>query len=82
MLSIDLDLLKVLCVLTDQITKQKISGLQSFLSFFHIFLMKWNKAEQLQVQVLDIRKKLFSVEHPETLRSMGNLASTYFKKGI
>ena len=85
MLNIDLDLLKVLCVLTDQITKQKISslnGLQSFLSFFHIFLMKWNKAEQLQVQVLDIRKKLFSVEHPETLRSMGNLASTYFKKGI
>jgi hypothetical protein len=38
---------------------------------------KWNEAEQLEVQVLDMRKKLLGAEHPDTLMSMGNLASTY-----
>ena len=43
LLSIDLDLLKVLCVLTDQFTRQRRLiceiSLLSLLSFFHIFLM-------------------------------------------
>ena len=34
MLSIDLDLLKVLCVLTDQFTKQKISSLNGLEGLF------------------------------------------------
>jgi hypothetical protein len=38
---------------------------------------KWNEAEQLEVQVMDMRKKLLGAEHPDTLTSMANLASTY-----
>ncbi|KAF8251752.1 hypothetical protein K440DRAFT_578571 [Wilcoxina mikolae CBS 423.85] len=38
------------------------------------------EAEQLEVQVVEARKRLFGVEHPSTLTSMGNLASTY--KGL
>ena len=30
----------------------------------------WNEAEQLQVQVVDIQKKLLGPEHPDTLKSM------------
>src|SRR6202522_1812749 len=41
----------------------------------------WNNAEKLFVQGLDMRKKLLGAEHPHTLRSMGNLASTYWNQG-
>ena len=37
-----------------------------------------NEAEQLQVQVLVIQKKLLDVEHPDTLQTIGNLAGTYW----
>jgi hypothetical protein len=37
---------------------------------------RWNEAEQLDVQVMDMRKKLLGAEHPDTLTSVGNLAST------
>ena len=40
-----------------------------------------NNAEQLEVQVMDMRKKLLGAEHPDTLISMGNLASTYRNQG-
>jgi hypothetical protein len=42
---------------------------------------KFDEAEQLEVQVLDMRKKLLGAEHPDTLSSMGNLASTYHDQG-
>ena len=35
----------------------------------------------LQIQVMDMRKKLLGAEHPDTLTSMGNLASTYKNQG-
>ena len=38
-------------------------------------------AEQLQVHVMDMRKKLLGAEHPDTLISMANLASTYKDQG-
>jgi hypothetical protein len=41
----------------------------------------FNNAEQLEVQVMDMRKKLLGAEHPETLSSMANLASTYRDQG-
>ena len=41
----------------------------------------WKNAEQLEVQVLDMRKKLLGAEHLDTLTSMGNLASTYRYQG-
>ena len=37
----------------------------------------FKSAEQLNIQVMDMRKKLLGAEHPDTLTSMGNLASTY-----
>ena len=36
-----------------------------------------NEAEQLEVQVLEMTKKLLGAEHPDTLSSMENLATTY-----
>ena len=41
----------------------------------------FNNAEQLKVQVMDMRKKLLGADHPDTLRSMANLASTYLDQG-
>ena len=40
-----------------------------------------NSAEQLEDRVLDMRKKLLGAEHPDTLTSMANLASTYMNQG-
>ena len=41
----------------------------------------FNSAEQLETQVMDMRKKLLGAEHPDTLSSMANLALTYRNKG-
>ena len=41
----------------------------------------WNNAEQLQVQVMDMSKKLLGAEHPHTLTCMAYLASTYRDQG-
>ena len=30
---------------------------------------------------MDMTKKLYGAEHPDTLRSMGNLGNTYFNQG-
>ena len=38
---------------------------------------RWNEAEQLEIHVMDMRKKLLGVEHPHTLTSTRNLATTY-----
>ena len=40
-----------------------------------------NSAEQLEVQVIDMRKKLLGADHPDTLKSIANLASTYRNQG-
>ena len=41
----------------------------------------WKNAESLEVQVVNLRKKLLGEEHPETLSSMANLAETYRNQG-
>src|SRR6202034_3886354 len=41
----------------------------------------WNEAEKLQVNVMELRKRLLGAEHPETLISMGCLAATYRQQG-
>ncbi|KAI2863719.1 hypothetical protein CBS13152_11227 [Aspergillus niger] len=41
----------------------------------------WKKAEQLQVQVMETRKIKLGEDHPNTLTSMANLASTYRNQG-
>lgn len=42
---------------------------------------RWKEAEELQVQVMETRKKVLGEEHPDTLTSMHNLALTYQKQG-
>ena len=37
---------------------------------------KFKKAEELELQVLDMKRKLLGPEHPETLTSMANLGLT------
>jgi len=41
----------------------------------------WKKAEELEVQVMETRKRVLGQEHPDTLTSMANLASTYRNLG-
>ena len=41
----------------------------------------WQDAEQLNVQVMDTNLRVLGTEHPSTLTSMGNLASTYQNQG-
>ena len=41
----------------------------------------FKSAEQLEIQVMDMRKKLLSMEHRDTLIIMANLANTYWKQG-
>ena len=40
-----------------------------------------NKAEASIIEVLEIEKRVFGVEHPSTLTSMGNLATIYQHQG-
>ncbi|MCJ1441536.1 MAG: hypothetical protein MMC23_002025 [Stictis urceolatum] len=42
---------------------------------------RWKEAEELEVQVMETRKRVLSDEHPDTLTSMANLASTYWNQG-
>ncbi|KAJ6500273.1 hypothetical protein DFH09DRAFT_944979, partial [Mycena vulgaris] len=42
---------------------------------------KYQKAEELEVAVLDKRRKVLGEDHPDTLNTMGNLAVTYRKLG-
>jgi tetratricopeptide (TPR) repeat protein len=42
---------------------------------------RWKEAEELNVQVMEMRKRVLGTEHPDTLTSMNNLASTYQNLG-
>jgi hypothetical protein len=37
---------------------------------------RWKEAEELEVQVMETRKRVLGEEHPSTLTSMNNLAFT------
>jgi hypothetical protein len=37
---------------------------------------RWEEAENLHMQVLEMRKKVLGEEHPDTLESMADLAYT------
>jgi len=41
----------------------------------------WNDAEGLELQVMEMRKRVLGQEHPDTLTCMNNLASIYRKQG-
>jgi hypothetical protein len=38
---------------------------------------RWGAAEELEVQVMETSKKKLGADHPDTLTSMANLASTF-----
>ena len=38
---------------------------------------RWKEAVELDIQVVEMRRKVFGAEHPDTLTSMGNLALVY-----
>ncbi|KAH8201674.1 hypothetical protein TruAng_004195 [Truncatella angustata] len=42
---------------------------------------QWDAAEELEVQVMETRRKKLGEDHPHTLTSMANLASTYWNQG-
>lgn len=42
---------------------------------------RWNEAEAAIKEVLEIEKRNLGMDHPDTLTSMSNLASTYRKQG-
>ncbi|KAF5848294.1 hypothetical protein GGP41_005682 [Bipolaris sorokiniana] len=42
---------------------------------------RYNEAGELEVQVMETRKRVLGDEHPDTLTSMANLASTYWNQG-
>ncbi len=42
---------------------------------------RWEEAEKLDVQVMETRKTKLGADHPDTLTSMANLASTFWNQG-
>ncbi|KAL8939769.1 MAG: hypothetical protein Q9211_002587 [Gyalolechia sp. 1 TL-2023] len=42
---------------------------------------RWKEAEELEVQVLETKKRVLGEEHPSTLTSIANLALTYKHRG-
>jgi tetratricopeptide (TPR) repeat protein len=62
-------------------TKQYYDDIWSKLSLVMWENGDWDNAEQLNVQIMDVRKKLLGAEHLYTLHSMANLASTYRNQG-
>jgi hypothetical protein len=42
---------------------------------------RWREAKELFVQVMETRKRVLGEEHPSTLTSIANLASTYGNQG-
>jgi len=42
---------------------------------------RWKEAEELDVQVVEKRKRVLGQEHPDTLTSMNNLAWTLKSQG-
>jgi Tetratricopeptide repeat len=43
---------------------------------------RWKEAEELEVQVMETRKRVLGQEHPHTLMSMNNLALTWKDQGL
>ena len=42
---------------------------------------RWDEAEKIDVQVIEIRKEKLGADHPDTLISMANLAAIYSQQG-
>ena len=42
---------------------------------------RWEEAEELEVQVMEIRETKLGVDHSDTLTSIANLALTFWSQG-
>jgi hypothetical protein len=42
---------------------------------------RWKEAKELEIQVMKTRQRILGKEHPDTLISIVNLASTYRNQG-
>ena len=51
-----------------------------YLAATYSHLGRWKEAEELEVQVMEASKRVFGVEHLNTLTSIGKLASIYKKQ--
>ncbi|KAH6866069.1 P-loop containing nucleoside triphosphate hydrolase protein, partial [Thelonectria olida] len=58
----------------------KASLLHGMAGYF-LYQGRWKEAEELFVRVMELRKRVLGEEHPSTLTSMANLASTYRNQG-
>ncbi|KAL2197093.1 hypothetical protein P885DRAFT_68976 [Corynascus similis CBS 632.67] len=58
----------------------KATLLHSVAKFFS-YRGQWKDAERLQLEAVKIREEVLGAEHPDTLTSMANLASTYWNQG-
>ena len=47
------------------------------LAVTYLYQNRWKEAEELQLQVVETRKRVLRAEHPDTLISMSNLAIVY-----
>ena len=57
------------------------ASLLSCIGGYLYFEGTWNDAQRLQEDCVGIRKRLLGVDHPDTLSSIANLASTYREQG-
>ena len=75
--------IKAIKVYTAGVDNQMPYNDQQYTNFGLVFSEagNWKEAEELQVQVMQTRKRVLGEEHLSTLMSMGNLASTYQNQG-
>lgn len=59
----------------------KTSGLLSRASEFLHFSGRWKQKEHVDRRALDLRRETLGEKHPDTIRSMEDLASTYYQQG-
>ena len=53
-----------------------MTSIANLASIYHV-QGQWNKAEKLDMKMIEIRKKILDPEHSFTLTSMFNLTITY-----
>ena len=42
---------------------------------------RWKEAEELELRVMEVMRRVLGDEHPNTLKSVGNLVDTYRHQG-
>ena len=57
------------------------ASLLHYAAAFFLYQGQWKDAEKLQTQAVELRRVVLGEEHPLTLTSMGNLASTFSNQG-